>query len=259
MVEKPAGVFSVPAKGAETDPAKADCVVSRVQHQLPSATGPLCVHRLDMETSGLMVVGLTKPAHRALSRQFQHRRVSKAYSALLAGHVTHEAGAIDLPIIVHWENRPRQIIDFAVGKPSRTLFSVLDRTEMAINEATIPVTRVRFHPLTGRSHQLRLHAAAPAIVNPEQYMFYKPEALKNPTLRTKHPYVGATLDTHCPRHLRNAETLAGGLNCPIVGDSLYSTSDIARGASRMMLHASRLAFFHPVTGERITIVSEPPF
>ncbi|MCA9279904.1 MAG: RluA family pseudouridine synthase [Phycisphaeraceae bacterium] len=259
VVDKPAGLFAVPAKGAETDPSRADCVVARVRTMFPDASGPIAVHRLDLETSGLMVVGLTKPAHRSLSRQFENRLVAKTYTALLQGHVTPDTGAIDLPLIADWPNRPRQIIDFVVGKPARTLFSVIDRTEAEFHNLSMSVTRIRFHPLTGRSHQLRVHAAAPCEVRRDDYSTLAQEAEKNPKLRTDNPIVGTALDTHAPRHLRNASTLPGGLACPIVGDSLYNTRDGTAAAPRMMLHASRLAFFHPVTGERITITSNAAF
>mgnify|MGYP001249563146 CR=1 FL=1 len=147
VVEKPSGVLSVPGKG----PEKADCMASRVAAHFPRATGPLVVHRLDMETSGLMVFGLDAGAQRALSMQFEARAVRKRYVALLEGVLAQERGIVELPIRMDPENRPIQVVDFVHGKPSVTRYRVLayetDRT------------RVEFEPLTGRTHQLRVHAA----------------------------------------------------------------------------------------------------
>lgn len=147
VIDKPAGMLSVPGKG----PEKADCAVARVQKMFPGATGPLVVHRLDMDTSGLLVFGLDAEAQRALSMQFERRTVDKRYIALLAGEIEHNAGEIDLPIRADLENRPMQIHDSDRGKPSCTRYRVLERAA--------GVTRVQFAPITGRSHQLRVHAA----------------------------------------------------------------------------------------------------
>ena len=151
VVEKPAGLLSVPGRGE----GKSLCVESLARAAFADADGPLIVHRLDMETSGLMVLGLDREAHRALSRQFIHRKVGKTYVALLDGIVECDEGAIDLPLVVDWPNRPRQIVDAKRGKPSRTLWRVVDRDQAA------DVTRVEFRPMTGRTHQLRVHAATP--------------------------------------------------------------------------------------------------
>jgi len=147
VIDKPSGLLSVPGKG----PDKADCVASRVREMFPSATGPLTVHRLDMDTSGLILLALDAEAHRTLSMQFEARTVSKAYIALLAGIIEPDEGEIDLPIRADIDNRPRQIHDPILGKPSRTRYRVLERAG--------GITRVEFTPITGRSHQLRVHAA----------------------------------------------------------------------------------------------------
>ncbi|MEM1165680.1 MAG: RluA family pseudouridine synthase [Planctomycetota bacterium] len=158
VVRKPPGLLSVPGRGCETDPAKADCVRARVAVQFPDATGPMTAHRLDQDTSGLMVLALDAEAHRALSIQFQDRLVSKAYVALLDGWHEHldggTSGTIDFPIMVDWPNRPRKIHSTA-GKPSLTRYRV-DGQE---SWGELPVTRVRLEPITGRSHQLRVHCA----------------------------------------------------------------------------------------------------
>lgn len=147
VVEKPGGMLSVPGKGAE----KADCAVSRVRALFPSADGPMVVHRLDMETSGLMVFGLDAGAQRALSMQFEARAVRKRYVALVEGLLGRERGVIELPIRMDPDNRPIQVVDFIHGKRSETRYRVLafetDRT------------RVEFEPITGRTHQLRVHSA----------------------------------------------------------------------------------------------------
>lgn len=147
VVDKPAGMLSVPGKG----PEKADCAVARVRAMFPRATGPVVVHRLDMDTSGAIVFALDDETQRALSRQFESRTVGKRYGALLAGEIDHDEGVIDLPIRADIENRPMQIHDPERGKPSVTRYRVLERSG--------GTTRVEFTPITGRSHQLRVHAA----------------------------------------------------------------------------------------------------
>jgi len=149
VVDKPSGLLSVPGRG----PEKADCVAVRVAAMFPHATGPMVVHRLDMETSGLLVFGLSRPAHKKLSNQFAQRRIGKAYEAILQGDVRGDEGEVALPIMADWPNRPRQKVCHTQGKPSLTLWRVLER----LGEST----RVEFRPETGRTHQLRIHAATP--------------------------------------------------------------------------------------------------
>lgn len=149
VVDKPSGLLSVKGKG----PDKTDCVAERVRANFPDATGPIVVHRLDMDTSGLLVLALDADAQRDLSRQFEARTVHKTYTALLGGEIGADEGVIDLPIRADIDNRPMQIHDPEHGKPSVTKFRVLSRRD--------GVTRVEFAPVTGRSHQLRVHAAHP--------------------------------------------------------------------------------------------------
>jgi tRNA pseudouridine32 synthase / 23S rRNA pseudouridine746 synthase len=147
VVDKPHGLLSVPGKGE----AKQDCVPARVRLRFPNATGPLVIHRLDMETSGLLVLGLDADAQRDLSGQFERRETEKKYIALLRGDLPQDSGEVSLPIRPDIENRPYQIVDHTHGRPSLTRYRVLARE--------IDRTRVEFTPITGRSHQLRVHAA----------------------------------------------------------------------------------------------------
>lgn len=147
VVDKPAGLLSVPGKGED----KADCVISRVRDLFPEATGPMVVHRLDMDTSGLLVVALDVGAQRDLSVQFQDRLTRKAYIALVDGVVTRDAGYVDLPLRVDWPNRPLQIVCMEEGRPAQTEYRVLARETDR--------TRLELVPITGRTHQLRVHCA----------------------------------------------------------------------------------------------------
>jgi tRNA pseudouridine32 synthase/23S rRNA pseudouridine746 synthase len=143
-VDKPAGMLSVPGRG----PERADCAASRVQATYPDA---LIVHRLDMGTSGVLVFGRGADAQRKLSVSFAQRRVDKRYIAIVAGSPPADEGRVELPLICDWPNRPRQMVDHDRGKPSTTLWRVLARS------ADGATTRVELIPLTGRSHQLRVH------------------------------------------------------------------------------------------------------
>jgi tRNA pseudouridine32 synthase/23S rRNA pseudouridine746 synthase len=148
VVDKPTGMLSVPGKG----PEKQDCAASRVRALFPAATGPLVVHRLDMETSGLLVFGLDENSQRDLSAQFERRQTDKKYVALLEGAVEQDAGEISLPIRLDVDRRPYQVVDHVHGREALTRYRVLSHE--------IDSTRVEFIPLTGRTHQLRVHAAA---------------------------------------------------------------------------------------------------
>jgi len=144
---KPAGLLSVPGRGAE----RRDCLAARIQAGHADA---LVVHRLDMATSGLVVLARGATAQRRLGIAFAARAVEKCYVAIVDGLVADDAGEIDLPLIADWPNRPRQIVDRTCGKPSLTRYRVLDR------DGTAGRTRIELTPVTGRSHQLRVHLQA---------------------------------------------------------------------------------------------------
>jgi len=147
VVDKPAGLLSVPGRGEGMD----DCLASRVQARFPDA---LIAHRLDMSTSGLLVLARGAEMHRQLSRFFRERQIEKRYVAIVDGLVVSDSGEIDLPLICDWPNRPRQKVDFEIGKPSQTRFRVVYR------DPASDTTRVELEPITGRSHQLRVHMAS---------------------------------------------------------------------------------------------------
>ena len=146
-IDKPAGLLSSPGRG----PEKADCAAARVRSLFPAATGPVLVHRLDMETSGVMVFALDAGAHRAISMQFEARQTEKRYAGVLAGDVRGDSGVVRLIQRPDIENRPLQMLDPVHGKEAVTRWRVLDRSDGR--------TRVEFTPITGRSHQLRLPSA----------------------------------------------------------------------------------------------------
>jgi tRNA pseudouridine32 synthase/23S rRNA pseudouridine746 synthase len=145
LFDKPSGLLSVPAK----PPGPADCLEARVRAAFPEA---LLVHRLDRDTSGVMVFARTRLAQRHLNWQFERRQVRKAYTARVAGAVACEAGRIELPLVCDWPNRPLQMVCRVRGKPAVTDWRVAGREPGA--------TRLELVPLTGRSHQLRVHLAA---------------------------------------------------------------------------------------------------
>lgn len=146
-IDKPAGLLSVPGRG----PALADCLASRVKVHFPEAR---IVHRLDMATSGLIVLALGAEMERRLSIAFQQRTVEKRYIAVVTGHPAAESGEIMLPLIADWPNRPRQIVDQERGKPSLTGYTVLEY------DPASDTSRVELRPHTGRTHQLRVHMQA---------------------------------------------------------------------------------------------------
>ena len=187
VVNKPAEFLSVPGKNIH------DSVQVRMLAKYPEATGPMIVHRLDMSTSGILLLAKTKEHYKFLQRQFAKRTIKKRYVAWLEGVVKGESGTIDLPLRVDLDDRPHQIICYEHGRNARTEWEVIERTETR--------TKVYFYPVTGRTHQLRVHAAHPR-----------------------------------------------GLGCPIIGDDLYGVK-----AERLLLHAERLEFVHPVTREVVVI------
>lgn len=183
VVDKPAGLLSVPGKGPEL----ADCLIARLEAAFPQV---LLVHRLDRDTSGVMVFALTPHAQRHLGLQFEKRQVKKTYIARVAGRVAEKTGRVDLPLSVDWPNRPRQKVDHASGKPAETGWRVM--------KAGAGESRLRLYPKTGRSHQLRVHMLAlghPILGDP----LYAPETagpyprmmLHAEELRLRHPDGGA--------------------------------------------------------------------
>ena len=204
VLNKPSGLLSVPGKTCD------ECLSGQVQAQFEDA---LIVHRLDMSTSGLLVMARGIAAQRVLNAHFAERRVHKRYVAVVQGdsrvaepEASEEGEAwqtIDLPIQVDWPNRPLRKIDFETGKPSST------RWRCVGYQAERHVSRLELEPLTGRSHQLRVHLQA--------------------------------------------------IGHPILGDALYAPPDIAAASPRLLLHATELAFAHPVSGEWISFHSPDEF
>lgn len=145
LVDKPAGLLSVPGKAAE----HSDCLEMRVKGAFPEA---LLVHRLDMDTSGVMVFAMNRVSQRHLGLQFEKRYIEKCYVAYVSGDVLGQSGEIDLPLIADWPNRPLQKVCFENGKRALTRWSVIDRSK--------GFTRLKLQPKTGRSHQLRVHMQA---------------------------------------------------------------------------------------------------
>lgn len=197
VVNKPGGLLAVPGRG----PDKQDCVVSRVKTLFPDCIDQPAVHRLDMYTSGIMLLARNRHSHSMLSKQFEQRMVEKEYVALLDGIVENDAGVIDLKFRLDPSNRPHQVYDPQHGKRGITHWQKICDSGGK--------SRIRFLPLTGRTHQLRLHSSHPL-----------------------------------------------GLGIPICGDALYGSGT---EGDKMFLHACKLAFSHPVSQERISLVCEPDF
>ncbi|WP_298803559.1 RluA family pseudouridine synthase [uncultured Lentibacter sp.] len=178
VVNKPSGLLSVPGKGAHL----ADCLIARVQEAFPTA---LLVHRLDRDTSGVMIFAATPHAQRHLGLQFEKRQIKKAYIARLRGRLEPKEGTVDLPLIVDWPNRPLQMVCHETGKPAQTDWKVL--------RATDAESRVRLFPKTGRSHQLRVHMLAlghPILGDPfysDNPAAYPRLMLHAEDLRLRHP------------------------------------------------------------------------
>jgi tRNA pseudouridine32 synthase/23S rRNA pseudouridine746 synthase len=184
-VNKPAGLLSVPGRGAHL----ADCLLTRVQAAFPHA---LLVHRLDRDTSGVIVFALTPHAQRSLSMQFEKRSTRKVYVARVAGCLEPKSGTVDLPLIVDWPNRPRQMVCHDTGKQAVTDWKVLKSTDAE--------SRVRLMPKTGRSHQLRVHMLAlghPILGDPlyadGAALEFDRMMLHSEELRIKHPDSGESL------------------------------------------------------------------
>lgn len=148
IINKPAGMLSVPGKERQTS------IYDLVRKAYPEAEGPMIVHRLDMATSGLLIIAKDKKTHQHLQAQFKNRSIRKKYIALLDGIVPEDEGTIELPLCPNPLDRPRQMVDTQYGKPAITYYQVLERTDK--------YTRIAFYPHTGRTHQLRVHAAHPS-------------------------------------------------------------------------------------------------
>lgn len=196
VFDKPSGLLAVPGRGVD----KQDCLSAWVQARYPDA---LIVHRLDMATSGLMVMARGAVAQRALSKAFAAREVSKRYVAIVAGRLDAAPGGwgtIDLPIIVDWPRRPLRIIDHIHGKPSLTRWHVLEIDETGAR------TRVELEPVTGRSHQLRVHLRELGHPILGDTLYAPPDVqaqsgrllLHACALRFAHPLTGETLEFECP-------------------------------------------------------------
>ncbi len=201
VLAKPAGLLSVPGRGAD----KQDCASARASQQWP---GALVVHRLDMATSGLLLMARTPEVQRALSQAFADRQVEKRYQAIVQGCVAAPEsqggwGNIELPIAADWERRPLRVIDHERGKPSHT------RWRLLASDTTAQTSRLELSPITGRTHQLRLHLAA--------------------------------------------------IGHAILGDALYADASVQARAPRLLLHATRLAFAHPLSGAWVQYALPPDF
>lgn len=190
VVDKPAGLLTVPGRG----PDKADCLIDRLRGAFPTI---LLVHRLDLDTSGVVIFGLTPHAQRYLSAEFEARRTKKTYQARLWGHLAPAEGRVDLPLIVDWPNRPRQHVNHDTGKPAQTDWRVMRHEG--------DTTRVRLFPITGRSHQLRVHMQAlghPILGDPlyaeDPARDFPRLMLHAETLRIRHPDSGRHMTFSAP-------------------------------------------------------------
>lgn len=187
LVRKPDLLLTIPGR----HPLNKDCMITRLQEKYPTAS---IVHRLDLDTSGIMVVPLNKPTHAHISRQFQERKVQKSYHAIVFGTVEQDEGSIDLPIVCDWENRPRQMICHETGKNALTHYEVLERFDDR--------TRLLLKPVTGRSHQLRIHLrelghpilGCDMYAHPQAFAMATRLMLHAKTLGFEHPTTGEWLE-----------------------------------------------------------------
>jgi len=195
LIDKPSGLLSLSGK----NPLNRDSVHFRLVQRFPTAT---LVHRLDFGTSGIMLVALNKPVNAQLTKQFQTGTINKTYTALLHGHVKNDTGLIELPIAKDPPNFPLQKICFVSGKPALTHYTVLERT------TSPPVTRVLFTPISGRTHQLRIHSrelnhpilGCDLYKNAESFLLASRLMLHATTLEFDHPLTGERIygQSVCP-------------------------------------------------------------
>lgn len=254
-LEKPPGLLSVPGKGA----GKEDCAVARARawcaREGVAASGPMVVHRLDMDTSGVMVLALDADAQRDLSGQFERREVEKRYIALVEGVVARDEGEIDAALRLEPEARPFQVFDLERGQPAQTRWRVMARE--------VDRTRVEFTPRTGRTHQLRVHAAlrAPiglghAIVGDVLYGAEGLEQFRRLTGREWQP-IGASGRAGEGREGGREER--SGASSPHPALSHRPEGDGRGGKTRLMLHASWLRVREPGGGKWVEVESRAPF
>ena len=191
LVRKPDLLLSIPGR----HPLNKDCLITRLQQRYPTAS---IVHRLDLDTSGIMVIPLNKATHAHISRQFQERRVEKTYEAVVYGAVEPDCGEVDLPIACDWDNRPRQMICHERGKNALTRFEVMARFADR--------TRLLLQPVTGRSHQLRIHMrelghpilGCDMYAHPAALAMADRLLLHATSLAFDHPATGQRLKVDCP-------------------------------------------------------------
>lgn len=188
-LNKPSGLLSVPGRGE----SKQDCLISRLQLEFPQA---LVIHRLDMPTSGILLFALNKEMQKRMGMLFEKKKIYKEYIAKVHGILGEKKGIINQPLITDWINRPRQKIDYKTGKPSQTKYTLLS-TDNKNNSL------VMLQPITGRSHQLRVHMSS--------------------------------------------------LGHAILGDELYGTSQTRNASQRLLLHAQKIEFIHPISNVKIHI------
>jgi tRNA pseudouridine32 synthase / 23S rRNA pseudouridine746 synthase len=197
VADKPAGMLSVPGRGE----GGLDSLTTRIQTVYADA---LSVHRLDMATSGLIIFARGAEMHRALSIAFEKRRIDKRYCAVVHGHVMNDSGEISLPLIGDWERRPRQIVDHVKGRSALSRYRVTQRN----GEGVHATSRVELEPVTGRSHQLRVHLMSighPILGDalyapPESSLQYSRLYLHATSIAFLHPKTQAAMrfDSHCP-------------------------------------------------------------
>jgi tRNA pseudouridine32 synthase/23S rRNA pseudouridine746 synthase len=216
VVSKPAGLLAVPGKSGR------ESVLSLMRRRFPDAPSPLIVHRLDMDTSGLMVIAKTMAAYHDLQRQFAAHTIQKRYVAIVEGQPKRDEGVISLPLRPDLDDRPRQVVDPIHGRPALTIYHVVARFDDGRS-------RLWLYPHTGRTHQLRVHCAHADGLGC--------------------PIVGDAL-------YGSGRLIQGDVRC---GSGRLIQGDVRCGSGRLCLHAEQLTFRHPTTGRTMTFTDKPPF